>query len=136
MFASGLYSKLSTKAVMFIQVALCSFSSPACVSLTLGYSEDSTSTLPAQFQVICWLHLKSTERCEVPDTRLLRGRTVSSRLQNSTLFCPLLRRSDQNPNRMTEEAKVSSEKVTPIPAYRLPRLRPEDGHSNKTQCLE
>lgn len=87
-FASGLYSKLSTKAVMFIQVALCSFSSPACVSLTLGYSEDSTSTPPAQLQVICWLHLQSTELCEVPDNRLLRGRIVTSWLQNSTPFCP------------------------------------------------
>lgn len=86
--ASGLYSKLSTEAAMFTQAALRSLSSPACVSLTLGYSGDSTSTPPAQSQVICWLHLKSTGLCEVPDNRLLRGRIVTRRLQNSTRFCP------------------------------------------------
>lgn len=102
---------------MFIQVAMCSFSSPACVSLTLGYSEDSTSTLSVQFQVICWLHLQSTELCEVPDNRLLRGRTViiSYKIAHYSALlptlahgcrarkgCAVLRRSNQNPNMMAE----------------------------------
>lgn len=129
-FASGLRSKLSTKAVMFIQVAVCSFSSPACVSLTLGYSEDSTSTRPA--------HSRSFV-CEVPDNRLLRGRTVTSRLQNSTPFCPSphpcswLRSSERLPCAQKERSKSQQDgwrgkspfwEGHPFSAYRLSRLRP------------
>lgn len=151
MSASGLFSKLSSEAVMPIQVPMCPFSSPACVSLALGYSEDPTFTLKSQFQVICWLHLQSTELSECQTTASWVG-GLSLCHHKIPVFCPSA--SPPSGPWMLCKVVLCSEgaigilsgqlkkwnfllkKPPPSLTHRWSRPGPLDGVSNKTQCLE